>query len=145
MRLCNNGIYSRLHLVLVHAAPALIQINEILDIAFRPLNRGEIQTENPKALCADILHNHLDDLAMHAAVPNNALLADLLPSGFKLRLNQTDQLPLFAQHAKHRRQYLCQRNKGNINRCKIPFIRHLLMRHISYVCFFQTNNSFVIS
>ena len=69
-----------------------MQIQEILDISLRSLDRGKFQIPDLKTDLCRICHHHLNDLQMRALLADNALLSDFLTSRLELRLDQCNHL-----------------------------------------------------
>ena len=82
---------------------------------------------------------------MDSAVTHNALFSYLFPSGFKLRLDQTDHLSILRQKILHRKQNLRQRDKRYINRRKCCQLVNILRHNITDIRLFHADYPLVIA
>ena len=108
----------------------LLQEAQILDVPLRSTDGGIGQSQNTEARFPCVLQIVLQHLLVHCRVPDNALLANLLPAGFKLGLYQTGHIAAVLQNVGHRRQDQLQGNKAHVDGCKIQLVRDLLMGQV---------------
>ena len=87
----------------------------------------------------------LQHLQVHGRVPNNALLANLFPAGLELWLNQTGNFAALSQKTVKGRENQLEGNKGDVDRCKIQFIRNLLSGQIPCVGALHTDHALIIA
>ena len=78
---------------------------------------------------------------MGALLPDNALLADLVPPGLKLGLDQAEYLPRLLQELLNGRQNDFQRDEAHIHHGQIQWLPQLLGRHIADIGLFHNHNS----
>ena len=122
-----------------------IQINQVFNVAFRSFDGREIQSHHTQTICHCIVRDHKNHFFMYSNVFDNTILPYFFSSCFKLRFNEADQLSILFHNTQYGRQNFCQGNKRYVNGRKIRRIRHLFLRYIAHIGFFQTNDSGVIA
>ena len=80
---------------------------------------------------------------MDRLVPDDALLPDVLPSGFELRLDETDGLSAVREPFSQYRQDDPQRDERDIHAREIHRFRDLFFGHVTEIGPFQVHDAFV--
>ena len=81
---------SRVYILVLLGRIRFFQIDQIFNISFRSFYRRIGQSQNGIPVLQGEVQYLLNDFDMYRFIPNNALLSDLFPSGFKLGFNQAN-------------------------------------------------------
>ena len=119
------------------------EVNQILNIALRSLDRREVEMEHVKAVLQDKLIDTAHHLSVHLRVADNALFADLFPSCLKLRLDQADRLSVFRHQLTRDRENQTQRNKTDVDGEKVDRVGHLFACDLAHIGALKVDDAFV--
>ena len=75
----------------------LFHIQQVFNIPLRPFYRGKFQTENRKTVLDSHTDYPFDHFQVGGGFPHHTFFAHFIPTGLKLRLDQTNRLPTGAQ------------------------------------------------
>ena len=101
--------------------------------------------QNLKSNADSIIHDHLNYFTMYRRFSDYTLLSYFLFSCFELWFDQAYHLCVCLEQIVCRSQNFSQRNERYIYRCKIQIILNILSDHVSEVCLFHTDNTFIIA
>ena len=127
MRRCND----RVNIQLQRGEVAVFHVTDIFNISFRPLYRGEVKPYGSQSYSRRKVENAVDDLFMHRAVAHDAIFADFLAPGLKLRLYKADNIRLRLEKALDCGKNELYGDEGHVHHGDVEKLRNLLLRHIA--------------
>ena len=121
-------------------------MEQILDIALRPADGRPGEAQDCKSVGLRRLQDTADHIHVDLRVPDDALLADLVPPRLKLRLDQAYHLAARRQDGVRGRQDPGQGDKGDIHTGEIrhPVRIQVLRLYIAEIGLFHTDDAGVL-
>ena len=101
----NYGFYNKWNFLYLWFCNFL-QMQQILNIPFRSLNRTELKIKDFKPYLHCIINNFIDYFYMNIFISYNAMLSYLFTSCFKLWLDKTYYLSIICKKISYRSKYL---------------------------------------